>query len=62
MLFNTFVQPVLDAAPQFFVVVPVDQPPWSVEEWQAFVERTVAEGPPPWWSEAEENGELEEAF
>lgn len=36
--------------------------PWSEAEWEAFVERTVAEGPPSWWDEANENGEIEEAF
>jgi len=35
-----------------------DNPPWSDEEWREFVERTIAEGPPPGWDEADENGEV----
>lgn len=48
---------------QFVPMTPSAGPfPWSEEDWQAFVARTVAEGPPSWWAEAVENGEIEEAF
>jgi len=42
-----FMQSTVYGQPQFFTGTSVGTPPWSAEEWQAFVERTVAEGPPP---------------